>query len=70
MSEQMMRATKTFACNYDGGSVAVKRGVTRLSSGHDIVARFPDSFEPDGDVTVERATAAPGARRARKAAKK
>jgi len=52
------------AFEYDGDMVVVNKGVTRVRSGHPILAAHPELFE---EITVhydvEQATAAPGEKR-------
>lgn len=48
----------------EGERVVVTKGQTRVRAGHQILADYPDLFEPIGvHFDVERATRAPGERR-------
>ena len=68
--QKMVRAKVSFATGYQGGTITVQRG-QRLSADHEIVARFPAHFEPDGDAApVEQTTAAPGEVRATRRARR
>lgn len=57
-------ARETFTCDIDGEIFTVRRGVTRVRGGHQLVKLNPQFFEPvDAHYDVEQATAAPGEKR-------
>lgn len=50
----MLVATSTFTADYDGETVEIDRGRTRVADDHDLARRFPDRFEPVPDTVAER----------------
>jgi hypothetical protein len=42
----MLRALQSFTSEYDGRTVAVHRGKTRVASDHELAQRYPQRFEP------------------------
>jgi hypothetical protein len=58
-------ATKSFCCAVNGHEYSVIAGVTRVESGHELLADYSLFFAPAGApaLEIEDATAEPGAKR-------
>ena len=64
MADDIYIATNSFATHVDGKRVMVRKGVTRVREGHQLLKDNPDRFKPiDVHYDVEQTTAAPGERR-------
>lgn len=62
MARDVYIANETFACEVDSAPVVVHSGITRVRKGHELLDRYPHSFDivDDGvQFEVEEATAAP-----------
>lgn len=64
MADDVFIATRSFATVLDGKRVMVRKGVTRVRQGHQLLRENPERFKPlDVHYDVEQATKAPGERR-------
>jgi hypothetical protein len=77
VSNGIFIANTSFATHLDGARVVVRKGVTRVRSGHSLVTSYPDYFDAVEDAPVhldvpvsapdvEQATATPGKKRGEK----
>jgi len=42
----MLVARQSFTCEYDGQTIPVHRGRTRVADDHELAKRYPQRFEP------------------------
>ena len=42
----MLVARQSFTCEYDGQTIPVHRGRTRIADDHELAQRYPGRFEP------------------------
>jgi len=73
VASEILVAKETFQTTIDGELYTVRKGQTRVRSGHPLVKRNPHYFGPpkrEVDYDIEQATKAPGEKRGSKKATK
>lgn len=64
MADGIYIATRSFKTYVDGKRTMVRKGVTRVREGHELLRENPERFKPiDVHYDVEQATAAPAEKR-------
>jgi len=50
----MLVARQSFTCEYDGQTIPVHRGKTRVADDHELARRYPQRFEPVPELEQAR----------------